>query len=292
MKKSFGYYILMGLTWPMKLFPLEFHYYVSDLLYFLIYRLVGYRKSVVVNNLSNAFPELSSDERKKIEVKFYHWLADLFIETLYFAHIDIEKEKGRIEIDNIEFFEKFVQQDRNIIVMMGHLGNWEFIQIFASYVKGNYFGIYKKLNNKAFDEFFRHLRGQLATPLEMKQTYRKLYNETIEKRPYIALSISDQRPVRGEIKHWVNFMNQEAPVMLGTEKIAKKTNAAVFYAEMIRKKRGCYTVRFKLICENAQTAPDFEITDTFMAMVEGSIKQAPDQYLWTHKRWKFKREDF
>ena len=123
MKKSPGYYILLAITWPMQLFPLAFHYLIADLLYILVYRVAGYRKAVVAENLRNSFPEKSPEERKLIEKQFYHGFTDMFIETLYFTHINIEKQKHRLEVVNFKPVQDLLDKGRNVITVAGHFGN-------------------------------------------------------------------------------------------------------------------------------------------------------------------------
>ncbi|MBN2261507.1 MAG: lipid A biosynthesis acyltransferase, partial [Prolixibacteraceae bacterium] len=162
--KSFGYYILKLLTWPMQLFPLQFHYLISDALYVLIYRIVKYRIKVVRTNLSNSFPGKSQTEIQQIEKNFYHGFSDMFIETLYFTHINVKKHNKRLILNNVENLTHPIAQGRNVIVVAGHFGNWEFMQLFAKKIETNKYFIYKKLNNKAFDRFYSELRSRAAQP--------------------------------------------------------------------------------------------------------------------------------
>lgn len=291
MKRSLGYYLLRAFTWPMQLFPLEFHYLLSSFLYVLIYYIAGYRKTVVKTNLKNSFPEKTDLERKKIERDFYKGFTDMFIETLYFVNINPAKEANRLKLDNMELIEKLVKQGKSVIGVCGHFGNWEFLNLKIHQLNVATYFVYKQLNNKSFDQFYRDMRSRIAIPLEMKQTFRQLMTDTRENKPYAALFISDQRPMRSEIKHWVTFMNQDTPVMLGTEKIAHKTNAAVVYIEIKKIKRGYHQASFKLLVEDPLSCEKYEVTNKFMAALEQSIRKYPDQYLWTHKRWKFKKED-
>lgn len=292
MNKPFGYYILMALTWPMQLFPLEFHYILSDFLYLLVYKLFGYRKNVVHQNLVRSFPDKSNDEIQKIEKQFYHNFCDMFIETLYFTHINAAKEAQRLDIKGIEEVEKYIAEGRNILALTGHFGNWEFMQLFINKLPIKTYYVYKKLNNKTFDAFYRELRSRAAHPLEMQQTYRQLAKDKVKKNPFAAYLISDQRPRRYEVKHWVTFMNQDTPVMLGPEKIAQKTNASVFYVELKQIKRGYHRVSFELLADQPEKTDQYQITDQFMKRLEQSIHEAPHQYFWTHKRWRFKKEEF
>ena len=291
MKKSPGYYLLLAVTWPMQLLPLGFHYIVADFLYFLVYCVFGYRKAVVAENLRNSFPEKSSEELKLIEKQFYHGFADMFIETLYTTHINVEKQKYRLEVVNFKPVQDLLDNGQNVLMVGGHVGNWEFMRLFHERIDSNKYFVYKKINNKTFNQFYQRLRGSAADPLEMKKVFRRLMGDVQNGQNFTAYFISDQRPLKHEIKHWVNFMHQNTPVMLGTEKIAVKMKTAIFYMEISRIKRGYYRVSFELLFDDSTKTKPFEITDTFMHRLEQSIREYPSQYLWTHKRWKFKRDE-
>jgi Kdo2-lipid IVA lauroyltransferase/acyltransferase len=291
MKKTVGYYTLLALTWPMKFFPLSFHFLFADLLYLLIYYVFGYRKKVVSENLEKSFPQKTDLERKSIERKFYRNFADMFIETLYFSHASYKKAGKRLEVENLEMVEKLLSDGKNVIFLAGHLGNWEYFHLFQAELKAKKFFVYKFLQNKTFDQYYRRLRSRGAAPLEMKETYRTLYSCAKSGDQYIALMISDQRPLKGELSHWTTFLNQDTPVFSGTERISRKTNAAVVFSEITKVKRGHQRLRLELITEDPSKNREFEITDEFMARLEKSIIAHPDQYFWTHKRWKYKRNN-
>ncbi|MFA9391636.1 MAG: lysophospholipid acyltransferase family protein [Prolixibacteraceae bacterium] len=291
MKKSLGYNILLVLTWPMQLFPLEFHYVVSDLLFGVLYYLIGYRKATVRINLRKSFPSKSSLELKQLERKFYHHFVDLFIETLYLVHINQKRNTKRLNFENVELINQLYAKGKNIICVTGHYGNWEFLRIHSVPLQHKLYAIYKKLNNPLFDRFFKDVREQDgAHLLEMRQTYKQLVLDTENGIPYFALFIADQRPIKQEIKFWMPFLNQDTPVLTGPEKMAKKTNSAVVWAEMKRLKRGYYKIVFKLITETPADEPEFEITRLFMSELEQAIQRCPEVWLWTHKRWKHQRE--
>ncbi|MGF7140874.1 lysophospholipid acyltransferase family protein [Roseimarinus sediminis] len=289
MKKSAAYYLLRLLTRPMQLFPLEFHYRISGLLYLLVYRLFQYRRNVVRSNLQNAFPEKSREHLLQIEKDFYHGFCDMFVETLYFTHLSYKKEAKRLKIENLELVNELLDSGKSIIAVTGHFGNWEFMQLFINQLSVDVYFVYKRLSNPAFDQFYRELRSRAAVPLEMRQTFRTLLKKAQNKEQFAAYFISDQRPVEKEIQHWLTFLNQDTPVMLGTERIAQKVDAAVVYVELSKIRRGYHSVHFELITTHAASSPKTEITQKFMQLLENSVKKHPDQYFWTHKRWKFQR---
>lgn len=290
MKKTVGYYILLVLTWPMQFFPLEFHFLLADLFYFLIYRVFGYRKTVVAENLRNSFPLKSDLERKSIEKKFYRNFADMFVETLYFTHAPSRKTGKRLKVENIELINTLLANGKNVIFLAGHLGNWEYFQLFGDKLYVSKFFVYKKLGNKTFDQFYRYLRSHGGTPLEMRETYRTLHSVTNSGTQFVTFMISDQRPLKSDLNHWITFMNQETPVLTGTEKIARKMDAAVVFTEITKIRRGYQKIRFELITQDSTENKELEITRIFMGKLEESINAYPDQYFWTHKRWKYKRE--
>jgi Kdo2-lipid IVA lauroyltransferase/acyltransferase len=289
MKKAFGYYILILITWPMQFFPLGFHYLFADVLFFLFYRVAGYRKKVVNENLRNAFPEKTQTERDEIERKFYHHFIDMFIETLYFTHANQRKASKRLVFENLELIYDQYAKGKNVIFILGHLGNWEFFQLVREEVKSPKFFVYKKLGSKAFDQYYKLLRSRAAQPLEMGETYRKLFEACRKGEQFTAFFISDQRPLRTELFYWLTFLNQDTPVLTGTEKIARKMNASVIYLEFSEIKRGYQKARLELISDDVSNTAEHEITNLFFEKLEKSIRQYPHQYFWTHKRWKYKK---
>ena len=210
MEKSFAYYLLMIVTWPMQLFPLEFHYVISDFLYFFVYYIFNYRKNTVKENLKKSFPEKSEKELLQIERKFYHHFVDLFIETLYLTHITQKRHAKRLIFENKEIVDQLYDKGKSIICVTGHYGNWEFSRLFSVHVKHRLYAIYKKLNSTVFDRFFKDVRGKDgAILLEMRQTYKQLVSDTKNGIKYFAVFIADQRPLKSEIQYWMDFLNQD-----------------------------------------------------------------------------------
>jgi len=273
----------------MQFLPLGFHYLFSDLIFFLLYRVTGYRRKVVEENLRKSFPEKSQAERDEIEKKFYRHFVDMFIEALYFTHASHSKVSKRLVFENIGLIDEQKAKGKNVILILGHLGNWEYFQLVREEIKEPKFFVYKHLGNKTFDQFYKLLRSRAAQPLEMKETYRKLYEVSKSGKQFVSFFVSDQRPLRTELFYWLTFMNQDTPVLTGTEKIARKMNASVIYMEFSEIKRGYQKVRFELLCDDVASTPEYEVTNRFFERLEKSIRQYPEQYFWTHKRWKYKR---
>jgi KDO2-lipid IV(A) lauroyltransferase len=287
-----GYYLYKGATWLFQLFPLATLYRFSDFIFFIIYHIAGYRRKVVKTNLANAFPEKSDNERKNIEKKFYHHLCDLFIEILYFDRIKEEELNRRIKYIDNGLDNKYFKEGRNVIAALGHYNNWEWLCGWALHTKYTNYAVYKKLKDMSAELFFNQLRAKFgAIPLEKSDTYRRLISDSRDKKPFIAGFINDQTPVINEIQYWTKFLNQDTPVLLGTEKLAKKTNAVVVAIHMKKIKRGYYEVETTLITENPKETAQYEITEAHTKFLEKIILEQPECWLWSHRRWKHKKVD-
>ncbi len=290
-KAKIGYYLLRTLTWIIQLFPLKFHYILSDLFFLLVYYVVRYRRKVVLTNLTNSFPEKSENDIRLIAKKFYHHFCDTFIETLYFDRISETEIKKRLTLLNFEILEKFLGEGRPVILALGHYNNWEWSCSWPLHTgyRGNV--IYKKLTNKSFDLFYYNMRSRFGVvPLERADSYRKLISDSNNKQNAITAFLMDQTPRKHEIQYWTTFLNQDTPVLTGTEKVACKLDAAVFFCHIRKIKRGYNRIEFRMIAEHASKTALFEITEKATRMIEEVIIERPELWLWSHKRWKHKRE--
>lgn len=290
MKKA-GYLLLRTLTWIIHLFPFRVHYLISDIFFFISYRIVGYRRQVVENNLANSFPEKTQIERKHIAKEFYHHLCDTAIETLYFDRMSATKGKSVVNYLNPELPETYLDKGRQVIVILGHYNNWEWFCNWPLYSKHHFYPIYKKLKSNIFESFYLNVRSRFgAIPLERADTYRRLMDNHQKGIPSTSAFLFDQTPRIHEIQHWVRFLNQDTPVILGAEKIARKIDGVVLFAHSTKVSRGNYKVEFKLVTDTAATCPKFEITEKCLQLLENQIIDQPQFWLWSHKRWKHKRE--
>ncbi len=286
-----GYYLLRSITWIIQLFPLRVNYVVSDFLFILIYRIFRYRRGVVNNNLANSFPEKTQKERDRIARKFYSHLCDTFIETLYFDRISVTEGKNCLKYMNPELVKGYLDEGRHVIGFLGHYNNWEYFCNWPLYVTHHFYPIYKKLKSKSFDRFYLNLRSRFgALPLERADTFRQLFSNYQKKIPSAAAFIFDQTPRFHDIQHWVTFLNQDTPVILGAEKVAMKLDAVVVYVSSRKVKRGFYEAEVILVTDHASACPKFEITNKCMQLLEQQIINQPEFWLWSHKRWKHKKE--
>jgi KDO2-lipid IV(A) lauroyltransferase len=268
--------------------PLSILYLISDILYYLLYYVLRYRLKVVSTNLQNAFPEKSTLERKKIAKKYYRYLADLIVETIKMKSISKKEIEKRMFLINPELIHSYFNKNQSIIFVTGHYGNWEWgIPRMSLMSNHPSLVIYKPLSNEEFEETFNKMRTRFGgTMVPMKSTLRKI----IEHQDILHASVflSDQTPTRNGSDYFINFLNQPTLAFKGIEKIAQKTNYPIVYCHINRIKRGYYQAKFTTLVEHPKDTVENEITHLHNKFLEEIIKEKPELWLWSHKRWKHK----
>ena len=287
---KFWYRFFYGFCWLIALLPLRCLYLISDLLFVLVCYLVRYRRKVVVENLRNSFPEKTEKERWQIARKFYRFMCDLFIETVKMTNIDTPQMCRRIHYSNPELFDDLYRKGKQIFFVLGHYGNWEWLATLHRATPYQFATLYQPLENKLFDKFFYDLRTKPGTIAIPSNSAIRAINRYRQENRLTALGfLSDQSPHRDAIHHWTTFLNQDTPIYIGVEKLARRYNTAVLYYETRRVKRGYYEVDVTLITENAAETGEMEITNKHVQLLEETIRRNPQYWLWSHRRWKHKR---
>ena len=286
----FWYWIFFGFCWLLALLPLRCLYLISDLLFISVCYVIRYRRKVILENLRNSFPEKTEKERRQIARKFYCFLCDLFIETIKSLHMDPSQMHSRIHYSNPEIFDDLLRKGKQIFFATGHYGNWEWLALLEHTIPYHLTSLYQPLENKIFDKFFYNLRTKSGTEvIPSNSAIRAIVKYHQENRMTTLCFLSDQSPPRNAIHYWTTFLNQETPVFIGIEKLAKRYNTAVLYYEIRRVKRGYYEVDVTLITENAADTGEMEITEKHVHLLEQTIRRNPQYWLWSHRRWKHKR---
>tara|TARA_B110000093_G_scaffold44321_1_gene47390 strand:+ start:531 stop:1439 length:909 start_codon:yes stop_codon:yes gene_type:complete len=276
---------------PLSRMPYFILYRVSDFFYFLMYYIIGYRKKVIVDNISKSFPAKSSEEITKIVKKFYSHFCDLIVESIKNFTVSEKQIKKRVKFNNIDVPDALFDKGKSIITIGGHFGNWEMYAIAAGNVmKHEQFGIYKPLSAKFFDKKIKSSRGAYGmNMIPMKEA--KSYFEMEHKKPISIIFGSDQWPSKPERAYWTTFLGRETPFLYGAEKYAKDFDWAVVYCEILRIKRGHFQANYHLLTESPNDLKEGEIIDLFVRKLEKTILDNKPYWLWSHKRWKKTKEE-
>ena len=284
------YLIVYPFLWCISILPFRLLYILSDFVYLLVYYVIGYRKKTVRENLALALPNLSDAERLLIEKKSFQHLCDMFLEMIKTMTISKKEISERFVFTNLEVYQKLEQQDKSIAMMLAHYASYEWVISMNSYIRFSGYAIYKKIANPYFDKLVRDIRSRFNAFLI---TTKETVTHIIKNKNNDLLSIygfaSDQSPKVSSAFHWQKFMGIEVPVHTGAEMLSKKYDMNVIFLKVKKIKRGYYEASFEVLAENVQKVPDYEITDKFLKLVEQQIYDAPEFYLWTHKRWKHRR---
>ena len=291
------YYIAYALWYLLSLLPLWLLYFVSDLLFFPTYYLARYRRKIVRRNLTGSFPEKDLKEIVRIEKRFYHFFCDYIVETIKLFSMSEEQMKRRMVFKGVDHIVSAMEkEDKNFcFVYLGHYCNWEWIASLPYWCPDDVKcgQIYHPLYNKAFDRLFLRLRNQFGGEcIAMKETLRRIIEMKRAKQKCIIGFISDQAPKWNSIHHWCDFPHPQTPVFIGTERIGKQVDALIYYADVKRTRRGYYLCEFKPLTHRPKEVPDYELTDRFTHLLEEMIKERPDFWLWSHKRWKRTKEEW
>ena len=285
------YILVYPFLWFVSILPFPIIYFISDVICFFIYDIFGYRKKTVRENLRLTLPHLTEKERLQIERKFYHHLCDLFLEmakTMSISKAEIEK---RYSYSNLEVYLDLEKQDKSIALMCAHYASYEWAVSLNYKATFHGYGIYKKIQNKYFDNLVKKIRSKFkATLVTTKETIPTIAANNRAKKLSLYGFASDQSPKVGSAFHWANFMGIYVPVHTGAEMLSKKYNMNVVFLRTKKIKRGYYEASFEVLSENASSVPNYEITDRFLKLVEQQIYENPEYYLWTHKRWKHRKE--
>ncbi len=287
---TIGFYIFYGFYRIMALLPLRVLYILSDFLYLLLYYFPSYRRKIVGNNLKNSFPEKSEEELKQIEKKFYKHLADICIEVFKVGRMSKSEQMKRFTITNMDVIENLRKEKRDTIAVMGHYNNWEWLSAWPLYSDYKAVSIYKPLQNKLFDKFIYDTRtrnGMILT--SMSNIIREIISDRKNNINTISAFISDQTPIKSEIKYWTTFLNQDTPVFMGTEKVASKYDMAIVFFHIQKIKRGYYNLNIELLFDHTAGLPEYLITETHVKRLEEIIIEKPEYWIWSHRRWKHKK---
>lgn len=288
-----GYIITRSLIWLLHIVPEPVAYLFSDLLYLLTYHVVGYRKKVVFDNLSKAFPEYNRKVIRRTAKRFYHHLCDLILESAVSHFYSRSRALEKISYKNPEMLNELYKTGKQVMAVTAHYGNWEYLSSLGMVCEYPVIGIYKPLKNKYFDRMVRENRERFgAQVVTMEKVARKLISHHQNKEPVLTVFLSDQRPMFHQIQYWTKFLGQDTPLFLGTEKLARKLDAAVVFFKIRKIRRGRYEVEIVSVCDDPTDLQPYDITDTHVKILEELIREAPEYWLWSHRRWKHSIERF
>lgn len=284
--RKIGFSLVKLWAYCLSISPFWLLYLRSDFYYFMVYHVAHYRRKVVRQNLSRSFPEKSLKEIKAIEKHFYRNLCDLVVETCKLKRMSVKDIKQHIDVTNVEVVEELYARQKSLFFAIPHSGNWEWFGKRMQTFSGHHpMAIYKKVKNPDFEKFILDLRTSL--PVEMIESEAAL--RTLARRKDTldgVLILADQTSFGLESDYWNRFLNQETCWFTGLERMAKFLDYAVVFVDMKRQGRGLYTLTFHLVTDDPKSTGKGEIMEQYSQHIERFIHEQPDNWLWSHRRWK------
>ncbi len=285
------YLLAYPILWLVSRLPFRVLYLISDLLFPLVYHIIGYRKKVVRDNLALVFPEKDKSELKTIERKFYRHMCDMFLEMVKTLGISEKELQRRFTFTNVEVIHELEEKNKSMMTLFPHYASWEWTIALDSLIQSKGHAIYQPIGNTHFDNLVRSIREKFGTTLiSTRETPKTIRTNRLNNVLSIYGILSDQSPQMSRTKHWAEFMGIKVPVHVGAEVLCKKLDIPAVYLKVRKLKRGHYQGTFTLLAENPKELKDYAITEAFLKETEKSIREAPEFYFWTHKRWKHRNK--
>jgi KDO2-lipid IV(A) lauroyltransferase len=286
------YYIIYGILYLVSLLPLWFLHIIADFFYLIVYYVIGYRKEVVMSNLKIAFPEKTETERRKIAKKFYQNFIDNFIEAIKMLSASDSFVFKHFKA-NYEVVNELYETGRSCHLLLGHTFNWEIgNHAVGLSIPYKFLVVYMPIANKAIDRIFYKMRTRGKTVLLSAFQMRKDMMQHRNSLYALALA-ADQNPSRADKAYWLNFFGRPTPFVTGPEKGAKNGNLPVGFCYITKPKRGYYQLHFSIGELNPDALPAGALTVKFVRFLEKVIRENPDMWLWSHRRWKYDwKEDY
>ncbi len=292
--RRIAFYMILGPMYLLSFMPLKVHYFFSDIIAFLLHRVLKYRYGVVMTNIARSFPELNYAGVKDVAGKFYHHLADMVVESVWALSRSTDRIGRQIRFEGVEELNKACDLDRGVIVMLGHTGNWEIFTGLPDIRKAyginidnsNFNFIYKKQNSRLSDMLIGYIRNRhhACVTVESGDIIRHIIKNRDGRNAYFM--ICDQSPRGGKSDTVAEFLHQKTYMIEGPERIAVRMKMPVVYAGIRKTEDKVHIAHFKLIAEDASVCEKGWVTARYAELLEKDINDNRHQWLWSHKRWK------
>lgn len=268
--------------------PLWILYFFADVIFFLIYYIVGYRKAVVLENLQRSFPQKTEHELHKIRKDFYRNFSDYLVETLKSFTISQLELRVRVQHLNQNVFHEAKTEHKNVILLAGHVFNWEWFSALATIVpQENSYPVYRKVQSSFWEKGIKSIRDRFGNhALEAKEVIRHIFRNG-NQGDSVYMFVADQTPHVSEVTFGLKFLNQTTPAFIGYDKLSTRMDLAFVYCEMKKVKRGFYQINYYRIHPEGEKFEPYEVVRKFHTLLENTINKNPSNYLWSHRRWKY-----
>lgn len=285
-----AYILSYPFLWLISRLPYRLFYAFSDGVFLLVYYIIRYRRKTVYQNLTLAFPLKTDAEITHIHKSFYRHMCDVFLEMVKTMGLSRETVRERFKVTNIEVLQE-IEKSKSVLLVCSHYANWEWIVSINNYLDSTGYAVYQKVSNPYFERLITRMRKRWnSIPISQKETVKTvILNEQNNIRAVYGL-VSDQSPQVHPNQYWSPFMGVTVPIFNGYEALARKLDLAVVFLKVTQPRRGYYEASFVPITLSGKKTAPHAITEQFLRLVEMQIRERPELYLWTHRRWKHRKK--
>ncbi len=269
--------------------PLFVWYPIARFMAYCAWKVIPYRRHVVVANLTKSFPEWDEATRERVIRDYYRGFADMLVEIIHSPRLTTAELESRVRLLNPELVRDEVAKGKPVLLCAGHQCNWEWLLLGLSTQLGMPVdAAYKPLVDSWAEREMLALRSRFGARMIPAP---ELLGDIIKKRgePRAIAMLADQEPVTSERKQWLRFLNRDTAFFLGPEEIARTARYPALFVKLRRVARGRYEVEFEPLAAAGEQLPAGEFTARYARMVEDQIREAPADWPWSHKRWKLKK---
>ena len=254
---------------------------------FILKDALRYRVQVIRGNLKAAFPNISEEQLRTKVNAYYRFLASTIVQII--GRPTRRKLNKHLIMKDLPAIHEWLDEKRSIIIMMAHIGNWEWTGHYISHhYPGSVIALYKKIKSPWVEKWMHHRRSASgAELLEIEKT--QMLIRKVREGSKMILMIADQNPGRDQGIIWLPFLGLDTAFIGGPESLALKYRLPVVYAWTIPHGTG-YKIDLVILYDGNTPIEEGEITKRYASALEKNILQFPEGWLWSHRRWKRKRK--
>lgn len=279
------YHSTYGLLFLISLVPIRLLYAMASFAFFLAYYIPGYRKAVVIQNIARSFPDKQYGEILCIVRKFYACFTSYFAEVIKSISVSSDALDKRIQFENLELINRYIDAGQNVVACLGHCGNWEMLNYMPVKLPNNVYAIYKPLRSEVINKLMIKVRSRFGMKLIPNKSVTR-HILTLKSAPALYLFLADQCPRIKEDKYKFQLLNQMTYVFSGMEKLARVSKSAVIYLHITQLSKGNYRVTCVPVCAATELMNEGDVTRKYIDLLTENIQEDPYSWLWTHRRWK------
>ena len=277
--------LLYWLLYAISLLPMKVLYLISNALAYIAFSGIGYRKQIVMNNLSIAFPEKTEKEKVAIAKEFYLNFCDALLESIKLISAD-NRLIDKMFVADPEAVKVFEGTNKNIQIHAMHNFSWEIVNLgVVREMKLPFLAVYQPITNQFFNELFKKIRSRNGTVLIPANDFKNNFLPHDNKQ-YILALVADQNPGNPAKAWWVNFFGKPAPFVMGPENAARQRDTAVVFGNFYKVRRGLYSFSVEKFTDRPGDYAPGELTLHYIKYIEDKTRERPANYLWSHRRWK------